>query len=155
MTHVIALDHLTVDLGDVRVLDDVTFTIDPGDFVGIIGPNGSGKTTLLRAVLGLLPPTAGSVQLFGVAPAEFTDWHRVGYVPQRTTFDPSLPVRVDEVVMTGLLATGGRRGRGADARRRVVQALEIVGMQAHAASRVGRLSIGQQQRVLIARAVVW
>jgi len=154
LDHVIALDHLTVDLGDVRVLDDVTFTIDRGDFVGIIGPNGSGKTTLLRTILDLLPPSAGSVQLFGVPPAAFTEWHKIGYVPQRTTFDPSLTVRVDEVVMTGLLATGRRWGRGADGRRRVAEALGIVGMQAHAASRVGRLSIGQQQRVLIARAVV-
>jgi zinc transport system ATP-binding protein len=147
---VIALDHVTVDYGAARALDDVTFTIDAGDFVGIIGPNGSGKTTLLRVILGLLAPSAGSTRLFGVAPAAFRDWQRVGYVPQRTVFDSTLPVRVDEVVTTGLLASRARHG---EARARVADALALVGMRDHAEARVGALSAGQQQRVLIARAL--
>ena len=155
MTEVVTLDHVTVTYGATRVLDDVTFTISPGDFVGIIGPNGSGKTTLLRVILGLLAPSAGNVRLFGVAPTAFRDWQKLGYVPQRTVFDSSLPVRVDEVVMTGLLASRTLfRRPGADARRRVVDALALVGMAEHASARVGALSAGQQQRVLIARALV-
>jgi zinc transport system ATP-binding protein len=104
-------------------------------------------------MLGLLTPTEGEVRLFDTPPPLFRDWHRLGYVPQRTVFDPSLPVRVDEVVATGLVAAGARRTR-AEARRRSADALALVGLAGKEAARVGALSAGQQQRVLIARALV-
>lgn len=155
MNEVVGLDHVSMAYGNARVLEDVTFTIEAGDFVGIIGPNGSGKTTLLRLILGLASPTAGSIRLFGVAPAVFREWRRIGYVPQRTTFDAALPVRVDEVVTTGLVALRTRfRRTGPPARQLVAEALARVAMTEHAAARVGTLSAGQQQRVLIARALV-
>jgi zinc transport system ATP-binding protein len=146
-----------VDLrhGDVSVLEDVNLTIAPGDFLGLIGPNGSGKTTLLRIVLGLLTPTRGSVRLFGKPPSSFREWGRVGYVPQRTTMDPALPITVTEVVGTGLGASlGWFRPLSRAGRARVREVLQQVGMDRHAATRVGALSTGQQQRVLIARALV-
>lgn len=154
VAHVIDIDHVTVDIGGTRVLDDVTFSVDPGEFLGIIGPNGSGKTTLVRTILGLVPVTAGDVRLFGAPPCAVKNWSAIGYVPQRTTFDATLPVRVDEVVSTGLLGRGRRRPHGEERRRCVMSALETVGMLSHTTNRVGRLSIGQQQRVLIARALV-
>ena len=155
MSEIVAFDHATLAYGGTPAVEDVTFTIDAGDFVGIIGPNGSGKTTLLRLMLGLASPTAGSVRLFGVAPTAFREWHRIGYVPQRTTFDPALPVRVDEVVATGLVSRTRRGGgRAAPTRPRVAEALARVGMSRRAGDRVGVLSAGQQQRVLIARALV-
>jgi len=154
MTTPVALDHVSMGYGGALVLEDVTFSIDAGEFVGIIGPNGSGKTTLLRLVLGLELPTAGSVRLFSVAPRTFREWRQIGYVPQRATFDAALPVRVGEVVTTGLVALRSRsRRRGID-RRLVADALARVGMADHIAARVGSLSAGQQQRVLIARALV-
>ena len=152
---VVVLDHAGVSYGGVHALEDVTFSIDAGDFVGIIGPNGSGKTTLLKLILGLLTPMAGSVRLFGVAPGAFRDWHKIGYVPQRTVFDAGLPVRVDEVVATGLVSARERLARSrAETRRRIGDALALVGMADKAAARIGALSAGQQQRVLIARALV-
>jgi zinc transport system ATP-binding protein len=151
---VVVLDHVCMDYGAARVLDDVTFTIDAGDFVGIIGPNGSGKTTLLRLILGLATPTAGRLRLFDVDPATFRQWRRVGYVPQRTLLDPALPARVDEVVTTGLVATRRPFAGGSGLRQRVIDALSLVGMADRAHLRVGTLSAGQQQRVLIARALV-
>jgi zinc transport system ATP-binding protein len=155
MTTLVALDHVSLDYGAVRVLDDVTFTIDARDFVGIIGPNGSGKTTLVRLILGLLTPTAGSIRLFGSSPDALREWRKIGYVPQRAVFDTMLPVRVDEVVMTGLVASRTLfRRQGADARGRIAEALALVGMAGAAAARVGTMSAGQQQRVLIARALV-
>jgi zinc transport system ATP-binding protein len=154
VSEVVALDHVGMAYDGTPTLEDVTFTIDGGDFVGIIGPNGSGKTTLLRLMLGLATPTSGSIRLFGVAPTGFREWHRLGYVPQRTTFDRSLPVRVDEVVATGLVSRTTLGRRGAATRRRVADALAQVAMTARAADRVGALSVGQQQRVLIARALV-
>ena len=151
----VELDGVGFSYGEVRVLDGIDLTVEPGDFLGIIGPNGSGKTTLLRVMLGLLEPTEGSVRLFGQSPATFREWRRLGYVPQRATLDPSLPVTVGEVVATGLVASLGLFQRiGSAERARVKEALARVGMEAHARTRIGALSTGQQQRVLIARALV-
>jgi zinc transport system ATP-binding protein len=139
----------------VPVLERINLTVEPGDFLGIIGPNGSGKTTLLRIMLGLLPPQRGAVRLFGHPPASFRQWGRLGYVPQKATLDPALPVTVHEVVATGLLPSLGLFGRiGGAERKRIAEVLGQVGMEIHAGARIGALSAGQQQRVLIARALV-
>ncbi len=138
------------------VLVDIDLTIREGDFLAIIGPNGSGKTTMVKVILGLLPPSAGEVRLFGRTPAEFTDWGKIGYVPQKATHvDPFFPASVEEVVGMALMA-GPRPGSpsGRDARARVREVLEHVGMGGSARTPIGRLSGGQQQRVFIARALV-
>jgi zinc transport system ATP-binding protein len=141
--------------GEVTVLEGINLTVEPGDFLGIIGPNGSGKTTLLRIMLGVLEPDRGRVRLFGHPPAAFRQWGRVGYVPQKATLDPALPVTVTEVVATGLVPTLGLLGRvGSAQRQRIRDVLGHVGMAAQAGDRIGALSVGQQQRVLIARALV-
>ncbi len=151
----VELEGVAVDYGNVRVLDGINLTVDPGDFLGIIGPNGSGKTTLLRVMLGLLSPTEGAVRLFGKPPAAFREWGRLGYVPQKTTLDPALPVTVEEVVASGLVPVLGLFQRTGKAERvRIREVLARVGMEAHARARIGALSTGQQQRVLIARALV-
>jgi len=151
----VELEGVAVDYGPVRVLDGINLTVEPGDFLGIIGPNGSGKTTLLRVMLGLLPPTEGAVRLFGKLPAAFREWGRLGYVPQKATLDPSLPVTVEEVVASGLVPVLGLFQRTGKAERsRIREVLARVGMEAHARARIGALSTGQQQRVLIARALV-
>ncbi|HYB69830.1 MAG TPA: metal ABC transporter ATP-binding protein [Candidatus Bathyarchaeia archaeon] len=151
----VELEDVDFAYGPVPVLEHINLTVEPGDFLGIIGPNGSGKTTLLRIMLGLLPPTRGTVRLFGHPPASFRQWGRLGYVPQKATLDPSLPVTVHEVVATGLLPSLGLFGRIRSAERaRIGEVLGQVGMAAHATARIGELSPGQQQRVLIARALV-
>ncbi len=151
----VELEGVGVSYGEVRVLDGINLTVEPGDFLGIIGPNGSGKTTLLRVMLGLLEPQEGSVRLFGRPPTSFREWRRLGYVPQRAALDPSLPVTVQEVVASGLVASLGVFERiGRAQRSRVGEALSRTGMEAQARARIGALSTGQQQRVLIARALV-
>jgi zinc transport system ATP-binding protein len=152
---VIELDGVSFSYGAVRTVDDVSLAVQPGDVLGIIGPNGSGKTTLLRLMLGLAVPQEGVVRLFGAPPAALRDWRRLGYVPQRTTLDASLPITVREVVGTGLVPTLGIwRRPGNPGRERVREVLELVGMDTLAGARIGALSAGQQQRVLIARALV-
>ena len=151
----IELEDVGFSYGEVRVLESINLAVEPGNFLGIIGPNGAGKTTLLRIMLGLLAPTSGRARLFGKPAMAFREWSRLGYVPQKATLDPALPATVREVVASGLVSTLGpfRRG-GAAERRRVGDVLAHVGMESHATARIGALSTGQQQRVLIARALV-
>jgi zinc transport system ATP-binding protein len=139
---------------DQPVVDDVSFSVAPGEFVALAGPNGSGKSTLLRLLLGLLTPVAGDVRLLGTPPRRLRDRWRVGFVPQRPTVAPDLPATVGEVVAAGRLGRGGwaRRPRPED-RSAVHHALEVVGLTDQADRRAGELSGGQQQRALIAKAL--
>ncbi len=138
------------------VVRDINFSITPGEFAAILGPNGSGKTTLMKLALGLLKPTSGQVLLFGEPADSFTDWHRVGYVPQRTQATESrFPASVREIVNFGSytgfnpLAIFNRKSSS-----RVDEAMELAGIQHLADRRVSDLSVGQQQRMLIARSLV-
>ena len=153
---VISVKDLSHAFGRHLVLSDVTFDVEPGDFLAILGPNGSGKTTLLRLMLGLLPIQKGEIRLFGTPVGRFKDWHRIGYVPQRSVqLEPGLPISVEEAVALGLLSRKGRpRWMGAGDRERVRRALRTVHMEAKGKARLGDLSGGERQRVLIARAVV-
>jgi zinc transport system ATP-binding protein len=152
----IALRRVSFAYDGTPVLVDVDLSIQAGDFLAVIGPNGSGKTTLVKIILGLLRPTSGEVEIFGRSPAAFTDWHKVGYVPQKAThIDPYFPASVEEVVRMALRAGCGRKGLSIrEARARVGRALEDVGMAGFARGPIGQLSGGQQQRVFIARALV-
>ena len=128
------------------VLEGVDATVQHGDFVAITGPNGGGKTTLLRIVLGLLRPTAGSVEYCGgCTPA-------IGYLPQKNSIDSHFPITVREVVASGLLAHG--HIDRAERERRIDQYIDLVDLASHASQPIGRLSGGQLQRTLLARALV-
>lgn len=139
-----------------EVLSNISFRVAAGDYIGIVGPNGSGKSTLIRAVLGLMDATAGAITLFGSPLGSFSQWHRLGYLPQRIKlFNPNFPGTVAEIVKLGLL-TEGRKANPAtpDKRAAIDAALEMMGI-AHLRKRlIGDLSGGQQQRVLLARAMV-
>jgi zinc transport system ATP-binding protein len=152
---IVELDDVSFRYGEVSVLESVTLRVEAGDVLGLIGPNGSGKTTALRIMLGLLTPASGASRLFGLPPWELREWRRIGYVPQRASLDTALPATVHELVMSGLVSTlAPFRRPGSAARRRVLEVLGLVGMATQARARIGALSIGQQQRVLIARAMV-
>lgn len=150
---VLELAHASVVLGGKLVLDDVSVAVQSGEFTGLIGSNGAGKTTLLRAVLGLQKLSQGSVQLRG-RPLSRTN-RAVGYVPQKVPLDPDLPLRARDLVALGI--DGHRFGlptRRRARREAVDEMLAAVGAEAFADARVGRLSGGEQQRVLIAHALV-
>ena len=136
------------------VLDRVSLTVAPGEFVALVGPNGSGKSTLLRCLLGLLAPDEGSVRLFGAAPDELSEHGRLGYVPQRPALARELPATVEEVVSAGRLArTGWRRRFQADDRVEIEHAMESVALLHLRHRRLTELSGGQQQRAFIAKAL--
>ncbi len=151
---IVGVDHVAVRYGGREVLRDVTLKVDPGEVVAILGANGSGKSTLVRTVVGLVPASAGSIELFGVPQKRFSDWSRIGYVPQRMGAGSGVPATVGEVVASGRLARRGvfRLPRAAD-REAVRAALTDVGLLDRINDPVATLSGGQQQRTLIARAL--
>lgn len=133
------------------VLENVSFRIERGDFVCMVGPNGGGKTTLLKLILGLLVPGRGVVRVFGRPPAEVRQ--RIGYMPQRAHLDPQFPVRAVDVVLMGRLGRGALGRFGAADRQKALAALAEVGLANEAKRSFSALSGGQRQRVLIARAL--
>ena len=152
---VLAAHGVTFAYGAVPVVDDVDLAVGAGEFVALVGPNGSGKSTLLRLLLGLLTPTAGTVECLGAAPGHLRERWRVGYVPQRHLLDLDLPTTVEEVVTSGRTARRGWwRFTGRADRDLVDHALEAVALTDLRNRSVSHLSGGQQQRVLIARALV-
>lgn len=137
------------------VLENLSFSIHRGEYLGIIGPNGGGKTTLVKIILGLLHPTTGIVQLFGKDWHDFKTRYRIGYVPQRITqLDKNFPATVYEVVRSGRIARRGllRRFTKEDLDA-VDQAMDLAGVTRYRNTLVGNLSGGERQRVFIARAL--
>ncbi len=154
---IISCEGIGFRYGNERVLEDVSFSVSAGDYVGIVGPNGSGKTTLLKIILGLLPPTEGEVRLFGQLIKEFREWKNVGYVPQNVfRGDTAFPATVAEVVESGHLDAkrGSLRHFGGSRCETVDRALRRAGILNLKKKRIGELSGGERQRVFIARALV-
>ena len=151
---VLEAENLSFAFGHDLVLDGVSLTVGPGEFVALVGPNGSGKSTLLRCLLGLLQPSAGAVRLFGADPGHLRQRWRLGYVPQRAALAREMPATVEEVVGAGRLARSGWRRRfGAADRTEIEHAMSSVALLEHRGRRVSELSGGQQQRAFIAKAL--
>jgi len=147
-----------IELGGRFIWRGVDLEVQPGEFVAILGPNGAGKSTLLKALLGLLPLSEGTATVFGKPIRRGND--RVGYLPQRRHFDPDLRIRAVDLVRLGL--DGARWGFSRPRllggstleQRRVRAVIDMVGAEAYAERPIGELSGGEQQRVLIAQALV-
>ncbi len=160
---VVVLRDAAVRVGGRTVWADVNLSVQPGEFIAVLGPNGVGKSTLLRALLGLLPITAGQVQVLGGSPGQYN--RRIGYLPQRRAFDPATRVRGIDIVRLGLdgdrwgvpIPWVGRltgRDSASAARDRVAEVIALVGATDYARRPIGQCSGGEQQRLLIAQALV-
>jgi zinc transport system ATP-binding protein len=156
VNELVRVENVSFSYNTSLVLEDITLSIYRGDFLSVIGPNGSGKTTLVKIILGLLKPTRGMISIKGRPVAEFRDWSKVGYVPQKAThIDPFFPASVREVVAMARLSTRGPfPANKRDTEREVAEALRKVAMESSRNAPIGSLSGGQQQRVMIARALV-
>lgn len=144
---------MTLAYGARRIWSDLSLQVAPGTFTAVIGPNGSGKTSLLRAILGLVVPLAGRIEVLGRAPRRGDP--AIGYVPQRSSFDLDLPIRGLDLVRLGV--DGHRWGIGlpdAATDARVATAIASVDASPYADAPIGRLSGGEQQRLRIAQALI-
>ena len=158
-TAALQVHHAAVTLGGRTIWSDVSLTVAPGEFVAILGPNGAGKSTLLKAMLGLLPLSAGEIRVLG-QPAR-RGKPDIGYVPQRRNFDPDVRVRGRDIVRLGLDGNQWglpmpflRRTLAREQAQRVQEVIDLVGSTDYADRPIGELSGGEQQRLLIAQALV-
>jgi zinc transport system ATP-binding protein len=152
----IYLDHVYFRYGDgTLALEDVTLHVIPGSTLAIVGPNGAGKTTLLKIILGVIPPSSGTVRLFNMEPALARKrGDIVGWVPQKPSIRWEFPVSVRQVVRMGLAGkTGMLRGYSRGDIDHVEHVMEVLGISNLADRPIGDLSGGQQQRAIIARAL--
>lgn len=147
---------LNVTIGAARILKNISFQIAEGESVALVGQNGSGKSTLLRALVGIVPASSGSIELYGENSASNPRiLSRIGYVPQRFARATGVPATAYEVVRTGLLSAKKLQAhRGTKARTATMEALEAVGLAERANDHIQVFSGGQMQRVMIARALV-
>jgi len=145
---VIEIDKLSYAYSGSLVLDNISFSINEGDLLGMIGPNGAGKTTLFSCMLGLLGGYTGTIKIFGQdIKNDSKALKNIGYIPQRKTIEQNFPATVEEIVSLGI--TSGKISKD-----KINSALDTVGLLDQKDRRVGELSGGQQQRVLIAKAIV-
>ncbi|HEY4830936.1 MAG TPA: ABC transporter ATP-binding protein [Waddliaceae bacterium] len=150
---IISAHRLGFGYQDSLVLEDVSFSVKRGEFLGIFGPNGGGKTTLLKLIMGFLEPTSGSIEVFGKPPR--SSQQKISYVPQSLHFDRKFPISVFELVLSGRLAHLPWYGRyRREDRQEALHALAEVGLVDIKERAFGTLSGGQAQRALIARALV-
>ncbi|MFE6687552.1 metal ABC transporter ATP-binding protein [Streptomyces sp. NPDC057743] len=155
---VVALRDAAVRVAGRTLWTGADLRVGPGEFTAVLGPNGVGKSTLLKVLLGALPAAAGEVRVLGARPGQAND--RIGYLPQRRSFDSSMRIRGIDIVRMGL--DGDRWGvplpfptaRWRAARERVAEAIELVGASGYARRPIGWCSGGEQQRLLIAQALV-
>ncbi len=156
---VIQVSDAAVTLGGRTIWQEVDLSVQPGEFLAILGPNGAGKSTLLKAILGLLPLTRGTISVLGKSARRGNA--AIGYVPQRRHFEADVHVRGRSIVQLGLDGRNWgvslpflQRHKARETRRRVQGAIELVGATSYAHRPIGELSGGEQQRLLIAQALV-
>jgi zinc/manganese transport system ATP-binding protein len=150
---VVDLQRVRLDLGGKTIQRDMTFRVEDGEYVAVLGPNGAGKSTLLKALLGLIRPTAGRLEVLEEAPGRRNN--AIGYVPQFRAIESDMSLRGRDVVRFGL--DGNRWGPGWPSRKRdarVDDVLREVDALALANRPIGGLSGGERQRFLIAQALV-
>ena len=149
------IKNLTYRVKGQTILSNISLEIFRSEYIAIIGPNGGGKTTLIRMLLGLETPTSGEVKIYGKKLADFKEWHKIGYVPQRASqVDGSFPATVLDIVKMGRTSQRTIFGRFSRLDEQLVHdamlKMDILDLKD---KMIGTLSGGQRQRAMIARAL--
>jgi zinc transport system ATP-binding protein len=144
--NILRTEKLTFYYNGIEVLQNISFAVQKGDYLGVAGPNGSGKSTLIKNILGILRPERGNIYLFGQPLAAFRGWNKIGYLPQRlAALNNHFPGTVREIVQLGVSRKRNYRD--------IKQVLSMMDIE-HLSSRlIGELSYGEQQRTMLARAL--
>ena len=153
---VLEVKDLSFSYPDKSILHRLSFDVDAGDFMCIVGTNGTGKSTLLKLILNQLSPLEGEIKLLGTNSEKYKDFASIAYVSQKATnINRDFPATVEEVVSVGLYSKKGLFKRNTKEDKKLIDsALERVGMLDYKHRQIGYLSGGQQQRVFIAKALI-
>lgn len=153
---VLEVKDLSFSYPDKSILHRLSFDVDAGDFMCIVGTNGTGKSTLLKLILNQLSPLEGEIKLLGTNSEKYKDFASIAYVSQKATnINRDFPATVEEVVSLGLYSKKGLFKRNTKEYKKLIDsALERVGMLDYKHRQIGYLSGGQQQRVFIAKALI-
>ena len=147
--HLIKVENLTLSYENMTVVKDLSFTVESGDYLCIVGENGSGKSTLMKTILGLQPPTSGRI-LTGDGLRK----NEIGYLPQQTVVQKDFPASVREIVLSGCQGRcGSRPFYNKEEKQLAAEAMDKMQITQLARRCYRELSGGQQQRVLLARAL--
>jgi zinc/manganese transport system ATP-binding protein len=151
--NVVEFDRATIKIGGRSVIADASFAIGQGEFIGVLGPNGAGKTTLMRAILGLLPPSAGTLRVFGRTPQRGDP--AIGYLPQLRTVLPDLRVRGFDFIASSVYGERWGLPRFSRADRGMIdETLAAVGAGDLANRPISDMSGGERQRLLLAQSLI-
>lgn len=152
---VIEVKDVRVQYQGIEALSGISFDVQSGEYIGIVGPNGSGKTTLVKALLGLVP-FEGTICFLGESLSCFTSTKHIGYLPQKMAFlDQRFPATAREIVVSGVYCCKRFPKRLSQSDYKSAdEAMEVLGVKDLGNRPIGRLSGGQQQRILLARALV-
>jgi zinc transport system ATP-binding protein len=147
---IVSINNLNLKKDSDIILDNVSFKIKKGDFLGIIGPNGAGKTTLFKCMLGLNKNFSGTIRIFNkdIKKEYKKIYKKIGYIPQSNNFDPQFPATVKEIIELGMIE---KNKLSKDTLKEIV---EFTGIAEYLDKRIGNLSGGQQQRVMITKALI-
>ncbi len=154
---ILEVNDVSFNYPDKAIIKNLSFSVDKGDFLCIVGTNGTGKSTLLKLILNLLKPDKGDILIDGENSKHFKSFNKISYVSQKATdFNAGFPATVLEVVLAGLYPKFGflKWGSRKDCKKKALDALKTVGMDMYADKLIGLLSGGQQQRVFIAKALI-
>lgn len=153
---VLEVKDLSFSYPDKSILHRLSFDVDAGDFMCIVGTNGTGKSTLLKLILNQLSPLEGEIKLLGTNSEKYKDYASIAYVSQKATnINRDFPATVEEVVSLGLYSKKGLFKRNTKEDKKLIDsALARVGMLDYKNRQIGYLSGGQQQRVFIAKALI-
>lgn len=152
-TPAIQISELSFGYGNIPVLEKIDLQVQPGEFIGIMGPNGGGKTTLLKLLMGFLSPSQGKVSIFGAPPQEAR--LKMGYVPQAHRTDRDFPITLFELVLLGSLSKITAWGSyPKEEKEKANELIEKMGLSPHKNKVFGSLSGGLAQRALLARALL-
>lgn len=144
---IVEIKNLMVDYPGIRALNNISFSIEKGNFLGIIGPNGAGKSTLFACMLGIITNYKGDIKFFGEDIRKSRKYlKKVGYVPQKPVFEKNFPATVKDVVRMALIDNSNPN--------RVDEILQQVWLHELSHRRIAELSGGQQQLVFIAKSLV-
>ncbi len=145
----ISCENICLAYDDKEVISDLSFQVNRGDMLCIVGENGSGKTTLIKGLLGLISPVKGKIGM-----GDGLRQKEIGYMPQQTMAQKDFPASVFEIVLSGCLASRGLKPfYGKKEKTAALENIKKLGIENLKNRCYHELSGGQQQRVLLARAL--